>query len=99
MQYSWVKIFHFDDSYLHVFHNLMYVNKIIWLKPLWNCCKREVSASVTVEHTTFDMHVCLIASVLVATVLPYSLKLALTEGYFSTYVTSSFMCYHRSKIC
>jgi len=56
MQYSWVKIFHFDDSYLHVFHNLMYVNKIIWLKPLWNCCKREVSTSVTVEHTTFDMH-------------------------------------------
>jgi hypothetical protein len=31
MQYYWVKIFHFDDSYLHVFHNLMYVNKIIWL--------------------------------------------------------------------
>jgi len=58
-----------------------------------------VSTSVTVEHTTFDMHICLRAFVLDATILPCSLKLALTEGYFNAYATSSFMCYHCNKIC
>jgi hypothetical protein len=57
------------------------------------------STSVTVEHTTFDMHILLIAFIVVVTILPYSLKLAVTEGYCNTHVTSSFMCYHCNKIC
>jgi hypothetical protein len=39
-----------------------------------------VSNNVIVEHTTFDMHIHLIAFVVVSTILPYGLKLALTEG-------------------